>query len=88
MLNADSMSSLYSPSTQIDGMDHDAHLRYVARRRWLVQQKQERNQLRDQRIAEGGARASSITELRPVQAFAHSLSPVYSVFRDGFLLRR
>lgn len=77
----------YAPSSALDKMDKDAHLRYVAARRWQVQRDQQRRRSRQQpdRVAD---RVKQIRELRPGRAVANSLSPVYNMFTDGFLRRR
>ena len=74
----------YAPSSALDRMDKDAHLRYVAARRWKVQQEQQRKR----QASKPANRVKLIRELRPGRAVASSLSPVYNMFNDRFLRRR
>lgn len=76
--------NLYAPSSALDKMDKEAHMRYVAARRWQVQQEQERKR----QASKPANRVKLIRELRPGRAVANSLSPVYNMFTDGFLRRR
>lgn len=76
--------NLYAPSSALDKMDKEAHMRYVAARRWQVQQEQERKR----QASKPANQVKLIRELRPGRAVANSLSPVYNMFTDGFLRRR
>ena len=78
----------YAQGSPLEPMDKDAHLRYVARRRWMAQREQERERLRGTQAARVVDRVKLIRELRSGRAVANSLSPVYSMFNDAFLRRR
>ncbi len=80
--------SATAPNSFLIEMDQEAHWRYVARRRWIVQQAQQRERLRGERAAMVDDRVKLIPKLRPGRAVASSLSPVYSMFNDAFLHRR
>lgn len=68
--------------------DSAAHLRDVARRRWLAQQEQERKQQRRQIASNAIDRVTQIRRLQPGRAAASPLSPVYSMFNESFLRSR
>lgn len=77
-----------SPYTRIQPQFKETYMREIARRRWLSQREQERKQARRQRINQVTDRVKQIQRLRPGQAVASSLSPVYSMFSESFLRNR
>jgi len=68
-----------------------ALMREVARRRWMAEQRQER-QLSEKRNASNANkvvdRVAQIRRLRPGRAAASSLSPVYNMFSEAILRAR
>ncbi len=76
--------SLYRQRPVSGKLDKDAHLRYVAARRWQVQ----RDQQRKRQASKPANRVQQIRELRPGRAVANSLSPVYNMFNDRFFRGR
>ena len=83
-MNVISASNPYAPRLPLNS---PTHLRDVAQRRWTAQREQERKR----RQAESSSAENSsvdhlnrIRRLRPGQAAANSLSPVYNIFNESF----
>ena len=65
-----------------------AHMRNVARRRWMAQKDRERKLKRQQGASNAIDRTGRVRRLRPGRSAANPLSPVYSMFNETFLRGR
>ena len=77
-----------SPSARIQPPFKETYMREIARRRWMAQQEQMRQQARRRRVSKVVDRVSQIGRLRPGRSAASSLSPVYSMFNESFFRGR
>lgn len=65
-----------------------ALMREVARRRWMADQKRERQLTEKRNASKVVDRVAQIRRLRPGLAAASSLSPVYNMFSEAVLRAR
>lgn len=65
-----------------------ALMREVARRRWMADQRRERQRTEKRNASQVVDRVAQIRRLRPGRAAASSLSPVYNMFSEAILRAR
>ena len=84
-MNVMSVSNPYAPRLP---QNSPAHLRDMAKRRWMAQREQRRQRQSAQEAASSVDGVNRIRRLRPGRSAASSLSPVYGMFSEMFLRGR